>query len=227
MSPEDRSRAVAEGSPEDRTFVVANGVDIERFVPHHEPSDAPELFYVGSFRHLPNILGFEKLWHEVMPLVWQRCPEARLRVVAGPDHQRYWREFLRRAYPASFDPRIVVHGFVEDLRPLYARATLVLAPLLVSAGTNIKVMEAMACRKAVVSTPIGCAGLGLVDGHDALVREGSPAFAVAVCELLDDAGRREEIAAHARRTVEERFSWRAIAEQAYASYRKLSGVPAR
>jgi glycosyltransferase involved in cell wall biosynthesis len=227
MSSEDRSRAVAEGSPDDRTFVVANGVDIERFVPSDEPAEAPELFYVGSFRHLPNILGFERLWHEVMPLVWQRCPEARLRVVAGPDHHRYWREFLRRDYPASFDPRIVVHGFVEDLRPLYARATLVLAPLLVSAGTNIKVMEAMACRKAVVSTPIGCAGLGLVDGHDAVVREGTAAFAAAVCELLDDAARREEIAAHARRTVEERFSWRAIAEQAYASYRKLSGVPAR
>ena len=227
MSPQDRERAVAEGSPANRTFVVANGVDIDRFVPAGEPAEAPELFYVGSFRHLPNILGFEKLRHEVMPLVWRDHPEARLRVVAGPDHQRYWREFQRRDYPASFDPRIVVHGFVEDLRPLYARATLVLAPLVVSAGTNIKVMEAMACRKAVVTTTVGCAGLDLVDGGDAVIRDPSPEFADAIAMLLGDRRTRSEIAARARRTVEERFSWRAIAAQAYAAYRQLSGVPAR
>ena len=54
---------------------------------------APEVFYVGSFRHLPNILGFERLRHEIMPRVWNKIPDARLRVVSGPDPERYWREF--------------------------------------------------------------------------------------------------------------------------------------
>ena len=155
--------------------------------------------------------------------VWSRFPEARLRVVAGPDPERYWREFLKREYPV-FDSHIIVHSFVEDLRPLYAKATVVVTPLVVSAGTNIKVLEAMACRKAVVSTPVGCAGLGLVDGHDAMVRKDWPEFAEAICELLENSELRARIAAQARRTVEERFSWRAIADAAYEGYRQTAGA---
>ena len=198
--------------------MVPNGVDIERFVPSDEATTSAEVFYVGSFRHLPNVLGFERLRHEIMPRVWSRCPDARLRVVAGPDPERYWREFLARDYP-QLDGRIEMHAFVEDLRPLYAKAAVVVTPLVVSAGTNIKVLEAMACRKAVVTTPIGCVGLGLVDGQDALIRKESPEFADAICDLLEDPARRAAIAAAGRRTVEQRFSWRAIAAAAYASYR--------
>jgi glycosyltransferase involved in cell wall biosynthesis len=226
MSGEDCARAIEEGSPRDSTCVVANGVDIERFVPCSELTAAPEIFYVGSFRHLPNILGFERLRHQIMPRVWKRLPEARLRVVAGPEHVRYWREFLKHDYP-EFDPRIEVHGFVEDLRPLYAKAEVVVTPLIVSAGTNIKVLEAMACRKAVVSTPVGCQGLGLTDGGDILMREESPEIADGICELLADRKRNAEIAARARLTVERRFSWRAMADAAYRSYLDTIGAKAQ
>jgi glycosyltransferase involved in cell wall biosynthesis len=220
MSKEDCKQAVAEGAPSDCTLIVANGVDLSRFVPM-PTGEEMEVFYVGSFRHLPNIIGFEKLRHEVMPAVWRRFGKARLRVVAGPDPERYWREFLHRDYPRDLDSRIQIHAFVEDLRPLYAQAAVVVVPLEVSAGTNIKVMEAMACGRAVVSTPVGCAGLGLVDGHDALIRSTPEEFAAAICDLLSDSARRNAIATAARRTVEQRFSWDAIAERAYASYLQL------
>ena len=220
MSEEDRRQAIAEGSPAAATSLVANGVDLARFVPA-PPAPEMEVFYVGSFRHLPNIIGFEKLRHEVMPLVWKRFGSARLRVIAGPDPEQYWRSFLHRDYPRDLDQRIRMHAFVEDLRPLYANASVVAVPLEVSAGTNIKVMEAMACGRAVVSTPVGCQGLGLVDGHDALIRSTPEEFAAAICELLASPARRESIAAAARHTVEQRFSWDAIAAHAYASYRQL------
>jgi glycosyltransferase involved in cell wall biosynthesis len=223
MSGDDNARALDEGAPAGRTTAVANGVDIERFVPCAEHTTVPEVFYVGSFRHLPNILGFERLRHEIMPRVWEKFPQARLRVVSGPDPERYWREAMKRDMPA-FDPRIEVHAFVEDLRPLYAKASVVVIPLVVSAGTNIKVMEAMACRKAVVSTPVGCTGLGLIDGEDVVIRKESPEFADAVIELLADPARRQAIAAAARHTVERRFSWRAIAGEAYASYLQIAGA---
>ena len=116
---------------------------------------------------------------------------------------------------------------MEDLRPLYAKAQVVVTPLVVSAGTNIKVLEAMACRKAVVSTPVGCAGLGLIDGHDALIRKESPEFAEAIVNF-SPIHLREAIAAAARRTVEQRFSWQVIAEGAYGTYiRTMAGVPVR
>ena len=118
MSEDDRTQAIAEGAPSGRA-AVANGVDIERFVALPDSGEM-EVFYVGSFRHLPNIIGFEKLRHEVMPIVWRRFGGARLRVVAGPEPERYWREFMHSEYPRDLDSRIQVHGFVEDLRPLYA-----------------------------------------------------------------------------------------------------------
>lgn len=218
VSDEDCHSAVAEGNrPPGTTFSVPNGVDINRFVPGEEPSPTPEVLYVGSFRHLPNILGFQKLREEVMPRVWERFPEVRLRVVAGPKHE----QFLPRL---TLDRRIEIHGFVEDLRPLYAKATVVVVPLEVSAGTNIKVLEAMACGKAVVTTPIGCAGLGLRDRQDALIEGDLAAFAAAVCELLSDVELRSIVAAEARRTAEQRFSWTAIANTAYETYRKTHPI---
>ena len=221
MSAEDQAQALEAGAPAGRTCVVANGVDLARFTPARETTDAPEVLYIGSFRHRPNVLGYERLAAEIMPAVWRRFPGARLRVVAGPEPEKYW------TAPRNPDRRIAMHAFVEDVRPLYARAAVVAVPLVVSAGTNIKVMEAMACARPVVSTPAGCRGLELVDGHDALVRSSSADFAEAVCELLADGARADAIARNARATVEARFSWDAIAGAAWESYAAITGVAAR
>ena len=222
VSGDDRQSAIQEGGrAASHTFVVANGVDIQRFVPCEEATPAPEIFYVGSFRHLPNVLGFQKLREEVMPRVWRGFPDARLRVVAGPQQELFWNRFAPRDQARQFDPRIEIHGFVEDLRPLYARAAVVVVPLEVSAGTNIKVLEAMACGKAVVTTPIGCAGLDLKDRVDAWIDVDWAAFAESIAELLSNRAVRRRTGARARRTVEERFSWTVIADQAYESYRAL------
>jgi glycosyltransferase involved in cell wall biosynthesis len=213
---EDRVAAIHEsGRPAALTFAVPNGVDTERFLPRETDGAAPEILYVGSFRHLPNRLGFEALRKEVMSLLWSRHPHLRLRVVAGPRHQEFWN--------GEADSRITVHGFVEDLRPLYARATAVAVPLQISAGTNIKVLEAMACGKAIVSTVPGCAGLGLTDGLELSIREDWPSFAAALDNLLMDSHLRRGLGERARRTAEAQFSWNAIADGAWQSYLRLAG----
>jgi glycosyltransferase involved in cell wall biosynthesis len=153
-------------------------------------------------------------------------PNARLRVVAGPQYELHWRNFAASGSSAR-DGRVRVDGFIEDLRPLYARATVVVVPLEVSAGTNIKVLEAMACGKAIVTTGIGCAGLDLRDRHDACIAAKWDEFARSVCELLGDPALRSRIATQGRMTAEARFSWTAIADRAYESYRTICGADAR
>ena len=183
VSEEDRRSAIAEGSRPGRTFTIANGVDIFRFAPAGAPASPPEILFVGSFRHFPNVLAFEALRDEVMPRVWKRFPNAVARVVGGPDHLAHWQRFTRSGRTLGEGPGLVVHGFVEDLLPLYERAAVVAAPMQVSAGTNIKMLEAMACGKAIVATPAACGGLGMSDGQEALVREDWPGLAEGICEV--------------------------------------------
>jgi polysaccharide biosynthesis protein PslH len=225
VSDEERQEAMRRGGrSRRRTFTIPNGVDTLRFRPsgRERAGSRPEVLFVGSFRHWPNILAFEKLCEDIMPRVWEALPDAVLRVVAGPNHQRF-RQMLRPASHLPMDERVEVLGFVEDLRPLYARADVVVAPLIISSGTNIKVLEAMACGKAIVSTPIGCAGLGLRHGHDVFIRKDWDEFARAICGLLCDHSMRLRVGGNARRTVEQRFSWENIGERAFQGYLEVLG----
>ncbi len=226
VSGDDRLAAIRErGRDPGAIFEIPNGVDTDRFLP--SGAGGLEILYVGSFRHLPNILGFEKLRREVMPKVWEAFPEAVLRVVAGPRHEHFWQRFAPSAPLAGLDPRIEISGFVEDLRPFYATAGAVAVPLAISAGTNIKVLEAMACGKAIVSTPEGCAGLGLEPGREVLVVSNWEEFAAATCRLLCEPALRNRLGHEARRTAELRFSWEAIAASAFESYQSLTGSRVR
>lgn len=196
------------------TTILPNGVDLARFQPTPEPP-SPRLLFIGSFRHFPNITAFRFFYEEVWPAVRAAVPGVHLEVVAGPDHLRYWPQS-----PASSDS-LTLHGFVADVVPLYHRATLVLAPTLVSAGTNLKVLEAMAMERAVVATPSGCAGLGLTHGESVWIAADAAAFAAGVIELLNDPARRIALSRAARRIAEAEFDWPAIGRRQAELWRSL------
>jgi ribosomal-protein-alanine acetyltransferase len=201
--------------------VIPNGVDLERFRPRAEAPGARVLF-IGSFRHFPNVVAFRFLIEEVWPAVRARVPEGRLTVVAGPDPLLYWRQAVGTVSPPE-DPTVELLGFVRDVAPLYAGANLVVAPTLVSAGTNLKVIEAMAMQRAVVSTPSGCAGLGLEHGRSVWVADGAEAFAEGVARLLDEHPLRGAIAEAGRHIAEARYGWARLGELQRALYRELAG----
>ena len=140
-------------------IVIPNGVDLERFRPQIERPGS-RLLFIGSFRHFPNIIAYRFLTEHVWPLLRAQLPNVELTVVAGPDPLLYWREHTGISEIAR-DERVRLLEFVADVQPLYVEANLVLVPTLVSAGTNLKVLEALAMQRAVVSTTSGCAGLGL------------------------------------------------------------------
>lgn len=199
----------------DKTVVIPNGVDPERFRALPERGGGPpELLFVGSFRHFPNLQAFEFLLDEVWPRLGHR--DVRLAVVAGPEPELYWRT-------RPLDGRITLHGYVADVQPLYERCTLVLVPTVVSAGTNLKALEAMASQRAMVSTPPGVAGLGLVHGESVWLAETGEEFAAGIVKLLDDGGLRRRLAEAARRHAERHYWWEAAARRQAELWESLCG----
>lgn len=220
MSGQDRELALQNGASPETTLAVPNGVDLARFQMLNKTSSPPSILFVGSFRHLPNLLAFEILRDTIFPEVLRAVPNARLHVVAGPDHEQA-ALLAGKANLLLPQPGISMQGFVEDVRPAYRECNVVVIPLPVSAGTNIKLMEAMACGRAVVSTPIGCTGLDLRDGHDLLVRSLGPAFSEAIAHLLLHTEGCQQMGRNARQTAENRFGWDSIAAGALANYRQI------
>lgn len=220
MSGQDRELALQNGAAAETTLVVPNGVDLVRFQPTCKTQPPPSILFVGSFRHLPNLLAFEVLRETIFPAVRRSVPDARLHVVAGPDHEQA-ATLAGKAQLLLPEAGISIEGFVPDVRPAYRECDVVVIPLPVSAGTNIKLMEAMACGRAVVSTEVGCTGLELEDGHDLLIRSLGPDFSEAIARLLLDTELCQKMAENARQTAEKRFGWKAIAAGALVSYRQI------
>lgn len=187
--------------------VIENGVDLARFQPEPE-TPGRRILFIGSFRHFPNIEAYRFFVEQV----WPKLADVELTVVAGPDHLLYWQAFAGTPEPRAEDG-VRLLGFVADVRPLYVEANLVVVPTTVSAGTNVKVLEAMAMERAVVSTTSGCAGLGLVDGESVQVADSPADFAAAVTALLANNDKRNKMARAAREHALRNFDWKAIGEK--------------
>ncbi len=159
--------------------------------------------------HFPNVEAFRFFRDEVWPKIAARFPEMTLTVVAGRDHALYWRQFTGEMALPSVE-RIRVLDFVRDVRPLYVDCNLVIVPTIVSAGTNLKVLEAMAMERAVVSTSCGCAGLGLEHDASIWIADDAGSFADGVAKLLDSPAERSRLARAARAIAERKFDWKQL-----------------
>ncbi|MDQ2947272.1 MAG: glycosyltransferase family 4 protein, partial [Acidobacteriota bacterium] len=215
----DQDRAVIGLS---NTEVIPNGVDLARFTPEIERPGA-RLLFVGSFRHFPNIVAYRFFIEQVWPELRRRSSEIRVTVVAGPGPLLYWREHTG-LNEIPVDDRIDFHGFVRDVRPLYIEANLVIVPTLVSAGTNLKVLEALAMERAVVSTTSGCAGLGLQHGVDIWIANSAHEFSDAILELLSNRELRQRIARSGKLRAEQQYGWVQIGLRQRSLLRNLIGV---
>jgi GT2 family glycosyltransferase/glycosyltransferase involved in cell wall biosynthesis len=196
---------------------LPNGVDCQRFQPAGTEPEPHRLLLIGSFAHLPNLLALEFFLREVWPLLG---PGYKLHVIGGARHDYYLDFFRDRVSPDLTRTGVEVEGFVADVRPAYERAQIVLAPLTASAGTNIKVLEAMAMGKVVVSTPAGVNGIDVQPDDDFILTETGRQMADQITRIAGDAARRLEVERNAREAAL-RFDWRAIAKRQQALYEKL------
>jgi len=210
VSEADRDE-LARLAPRARFGVIPNGVDVETFRPTDAPQDG--LLFVGGANWFPNRDALEYFSAEILPLIRAGGATPAVRWVGRSS------DADRQHYAARHG--IDLTGYVDDVRPHIARAACYVVPLRVGGGTRLKILDAWAMGKAVVSTSIGCEGLEAVDGENILVRDTPASFAQAVREVLLDAGLRERLGRAARRTVERRYSWDVIGAELRRLYLPL------
>lgn len=188
----------------ERLAVLPNGVAVpDAAAP--DPDRADTLLFVGTLGYAPNVDAVTWFAREVLPLVWETRPDVRFQV-AGFGSGAHLADALA-------DPRCAVAESPPELAPFYAAAAVVVTPVRTGGGTRIKILEALAHGKALVSTTFGPEGLGLRGGVELELADTPRAMADACVALLGDPVRRRALGAAGRARVAERFDWRRIEER--------------
>lgn len=185
--------------------VIPTGVDIDYFQPVPVEESANCMVFIGSMDWLPNEDAILYFVDAILPLIKEHCSEASLEVV-GRNPSRKLQAL------AEHEKSIRLTGRVEDVRPFVARGSICIVPLRIGGGTRLKIFEAMAMSKAVVSTSVGAEGLPVQPGENILLADTPADFARSVVSLLRDPGERKRLGNSARALVQEKYSWMKVAE---------------
>jgi glycosyltransferase involved in cell wall biosynthesis len=193
----------------DRITVVPTGVDLSQYRPEPAHSAgraaAPLITFVGAMDWEPNVDGADFFCGDVWPAIKAEIPDARFRIVGrNPDRRvQKW---------AASDPSIEVTGRVPSVVEHLRESSAVIVPLRIGGGTRLKIYEAMATGKAVVSTTVGAEGLDVHHGRDIILADDAHSFAQAVITLLRDPQLRQRYENAAAETAA-RYDWPAIGQR--------------
>ncbi len=204
VSEADRS-LLATHAPGARVCAVPTGVDTAYFAPNGSKEQSGALVFTGAMDWFPNEDGIAHFVEAVFPSIREAVPDATLTVVGrnpGPRVQRL-----------AAVPGVHITGTVNDVRPYVARGAVYVVPLRVGGGTRLKIFEALAMGKAVVSSTVGAEGLPLTPGTHFVQADDPAQFANAVVALLRDPARRRALGSAGRSLVEQRYSWAHVARE--------------
>jgi len=194
--------------------IVKTGVDTDYFAPVPATPEPAHLVFTGSMDWLPNEDGMAYFCREILPRIRSAEPDSTLTIVG-------------RSPTPAVKKLAAIHGVdvtgrVDDVRPHIARAAVYVVPLRIGGGTRLKIFEAMAMGKAVVSTAVGAEGLPVTAGRDIVIVDEPARFAQAVVHLIRDTSSRREIENAARRLVVDRYDWSAVASDFEGALARLT-----
>jgi glycosyltransferase involved in cell wall biosynthesis len=206
-------KRLAMDAPSARTAVIPNGADVENVRPRDtDPApDGRTILFFGLLATVPNVDGVLYFLREIWPLIVAARRDARF-VVVGADPAP--------AIRAQAGPGVTIVGAVDDLRPHLSAASVVVVPLRLGSGTRLKILEAWAMARAVVSTALGAEGLDGVPGRHLLIADDPSQFASSVLRVLGEPGLAGELGRAGRALVSERYSWRSSAQALEAFFRQ-------
>lgn len=212
-SPDDAG-ALSALAPATPMLVVPNGVDLEQNqpAPDSEMATDDSMVFVGQMGWFPNRDGVEWFLGQILPRVLARRPAARLVLVGKTEGLHI---------PDGLHSNVQLAGFVPDLRPWVHAAAVYVVPLRAGSGTRLKVLEAMALGKAIVTTSVGSSGIDLEHGVEAVFADDAEAFANEIVCLLESPHRRRALGLAARKRAETDYGWNAIGQRLLARYDRL------
>jgi sugar transferase (PEP-CTERM/EpsH1 system associated) len=214
VSEQDR-RLFMEHLPSEKVTAIPTGVDLEYFRPAQMDRRRNMLVFTGTMDWMPNEDAILYFCSAILPLIRERVPGVKLRVVGRQPSKRILA--LKDA-----NSNIEVTGRVRDIRPYVHDARVYVVPLRIGGGTRIKIFEAMAMGMPVVSTTVGAEGLPVQDGKNILLADSPAAFAEATVTLLKNSSAREQIGNAARTLVEEHYGWPAVTEVVDAILKRVA-----
>jgi glycosyltransferase involved in cell wall biosynthesis len=198
--------------PDQKLYAIGNGVDPAFLEYPSAPIEPHSVVFTGKMDFYPNIHGILTFLDKVFPLILQKVPDAKVYVVGAYPT----REVMRRAAE-----NVIVTGFVDDVRPYMARGELYIIPLWIGGGIRGKALEAMAMRKPIVTTSIGCESIKLTHNESALFSDTPEGFADAILRLFADKNLQQTLARNAHSNVLAYYDWKVQGKalsQVFAEY---------
>jgi len=186
--------------------VIGTGVDADYFRPSDVEPQPNSLVFTGAMDWMPNEDAILYFLDSIFPIIQAEIPNAKFTVVGRRPSDKLRNVAAQRA-------GVHITGRVEDVRPYMDEAAVYVVPLRIGSGTRLKIFEAMAMGKAIVSTTVGAEGLPVSDGVTLCLGDTAPEFAKKVISLLRDPVRCKRLGSAARHLVEERYSWSSVAAE--------------
>lgn len=198
--------------PEVPKYIVPNGVDLSYFTPSPSHREPASLVFTGMMGYVPNYDGILYFLDKVFPLIRKTIPEITVYIVGNRPPE----VLQRRA-----SDRIIITGFVSDVRPYVWRSSAYIVPLRMGGGTRLKVLEAMGMKKPIITTSIGCEGIDVTPGENVVVADEPRQFADAVIEVLRDVHMQRRLAENGYELVRAKYDWSIICSQVEEIYGSL------
>lgn len=196
-------------NPNAHVELVPNGVDSDFFRPPAEDKAQNSIIFVGGLNWFPNLDGISYFCEQIQPIVRLHAGEFST-VIVGKENKGF-----------RYANSIIQTGFVKDIRPFVNAAKVFIVPLRIGGGTRLKILDAMALGKAIVSTSIGCEGIEVKNGTHLIIENDPRRFAEAIVELLVNGQKRLTLGKNARQLVEEKYDWGVITQDLEEIYEHL------